>query len=89
MVFSMKAQGGDMGDGHVVKIVVTHETTGDLVEGSVTLAGWQKWQETGSISDSGIPGLAVSAGDKVTLEIVVSGAAGGRGTIDDVFLAYR
>ncbi len=89
MVFSMKAQGGDMGDGHEVKIVVTNETTGASVEGSVTLAGWQKWQETGSIGDPGIPGLEVSEGDKVTLEIVVSGAAGGWGTIDDVFLSYR
>ncbi len=89
MVFSMKAQGGDMGDGHVVKIVVTNETTGASSEGSVTLAGWQKWQETGSITDSGIAAVQVNAGDKVTLEIVVSGAAGGWGTIDDVFLAYR
>ncbi len=89
LVFSMKAQGGDMGDGHVVKAVVTNETTGVSVEGSVTLAGWQKWQETGSISDVGIAALSVSAGDKVTFEIVVSGSAGGWGTIDDVFLSYK
>ena len=89
LVFSMKAQGGDMGDGHVVKAVVTNETTGVSAEGSVTLAGWQKWQETGSISDAGIAALSVRAGDKVTFEIVVSGSAGGWGTIDDVFLSYQ
>ena len=89
LVFSMKAQGGDMGEGHVVKIVVTNESTGESAEGSVTLAGWQKWQETGSITDAGIAPLEVSSGDVVTLEIVVSGAAGGWGTMDDVFLAYR
>ena len=85
----MKAQGGDMGDGHVVKIVLTDASTGESVEGSVTLSGWQSWKETGSISDSSIPALTVSEGDEVTLEIVVSGAAGGWGTIDDVFVAYR
>ena len=89
LIFSMKAQGGDMGDGHVVKMVVTNENTGESSEGSVTLSGWQRWQETGSISDSGIAPLSVSAGDRITVEIVVSGAAGGWGTIDDVFLAYK
>jgi len=89
MAFSMKAQGGDMGDGHVVKIVVTNETTGTSVEGNVTLDGWQRWHETGSISDPGITLLSVAAGDKVTVEITVSGSAGGWGTIDDVFLAYK
>ena len=89
LVFSMRAQGGDMGDGHIVKIVITNETTGVSEEGSVTLAGWQKWQETGSLNDSGIMPLEVSAGDEVSVTIEVQGAAKGWGTIDDVFLSYR
>ena len=87
--FSMKAQGGDMGDGHTVKITVKNETTGASSEGSVELAGWQKWQETGSLADPGILGVPVSSGDAVSVTILVQGAAGGWGTIDDVFLSYK
>lgn len=89
LVFSMKAQGGDMGDGHVVKLIVKNEATGQTYEGSVTLTGWQSWKETGYYTEASAPVFEVSAGDKVTVTIEVKGAAGGWGTIDDVFLAYN
>ncbi len=89
LVFSMKAQGGDMGDGHMVKLIVKNETTGQTYEGSVTLTGWQSWKETGYYTEESAPVFRVSAGDKVTVTLEVSGAAGGWGTIDDVFLAYN
>ena len=85
----MKAQGGDMGDGHVVKLIVKNEATGQTYEGSVTLTGWQSWKETGYYVEESAPVFRVSAGDKVTVTLEVSGAAGGWGTIDDVFLAYN
>ena len=89
LVFSMKAQGGDMGDGHVVKLIVKNEAAGQTYEGSVTLTGWQSWKETGYYTEASAPVFEVSAGDKVTVTIEVKGAAGGWGTIDDVFLAYN
>jgi hypothetical protein len=69
--------------------VITNENTGVSEEGSVTLAGWQKWQETGSLNNPGIMPLEVSAGDTVSVTIEVQGAAKGWGTIDDVFLSYK
>lgn len=89
MVFSMRAQGGDLGDGHVVRLEVINNSTGQTYEGNVTLTGWQSWKETGYYADPDVAAFTVSAGDTVTVRIFVSGAAGGWGTIDDVFLAYK
>ncbi|MCR4793444.1 MAG: glycosyl hydrolase 53 family protein [Lachnospiraceae bacterium] len=89
MVYSMKAQGGDLGDGHIVKLVIINESTGLTYEGSVTLTGWQSWKETGYYIENAPAAFTVSEGDRITVTIEVSGAAGGWGTIDDVFLAYK
>ncbi|MCR5251607.1 MAG: glycosyl hydrolase 53 family protein [Lachnospiraceae bacterium] len=70
-------QGGDMGADHKVVLYVK---CGDEVHVSepVALDGWRSWKKLS------LDGIALKAGDEVTVGISVQGAAKGWGTIDDV-----